>query len=111
MRPPEDLTLNQMVDIGWFSDRAGGPAGKDACLASSQRATLVIDGCDSGAPNVVGADGCRFSDLIDQCADGARNHGSFASCVARVTNDWKARGLISGQQKGAIQSCAAGSGR
>lgn len=111
VRPPEDLTLNQMVDIGWFSDRDGVPDGKDACLASSQRATLVIDGCDSGAPNVVGADGCRFSDLIDQCADGARNHGSFASCVARVTNDWKARGLISGEQKGAIQSCAAGSGR
>jgi hypothetical protein len=29
------------------------------------------------------------------------------SCVSHLTNDWKAAGLISGEEKGAIQRCVA----
>ena len=32
--------------------------------------------------------------------------GQFVSCVAHLTNDWKRAGLITGQEKGRIQSCA-----
>jgi hypothetical protein len=35
------------------------------------------------------------------------NHGQFVSCVSHMTNDLKKAGTITGQQKGAIQSCAA----
>ena len=107
VEPPEDLTLPLMVDIGWFSDADGVPDGRDACLGSDPRATVVIGSCDSGVPNTVFGDGCRISDQIAACLSGATNHGEFVSCVARLTNGHKQAGLITGQQKGAIQSCAA----
>ena len=69
--------------------------------------TVVIDGCDSGVPNTMFPSGFTISDLIAVCAEGASNHGQFVSCVSHVTNDLKKAGTITGQQKGAIQSCAA----
>lgn len=80
---------------------------QDSCLDSIVTASVVIDGCNSGAPNVVEGDGCTFSDTIAQIAAQARNHGQFVSRVAGYANRWKKAGLITGQQKGAIQSCAA----
>ncbi len=52
-------------------------------------------------------DGCTILDLIGFCADDANNHGQFVSCVAHLTNVLKQEGIISRQEKGAIQSCAA----
>ncbi|MEE8154669.1 MAG: hypothetical protein V3T53_06875 [Phycisphaerales bacterium] len=57
--------------------------------------------------NMLFDDGCTMADLIAECADGASNHGGFVSCVAQFTNEWQQQGIISGQEKGAIQSCAA----
>ena len=68
--------------------------------------TVVIDGCDSGVFNAVFPGGGTISDLIVACAEGARNHGKFVSCVSQLTNQLKKVGIITGQQKGAIQSCA-----
>ena len=102
---------SQTVTITVISDSDG-----DGCLDpddphpnSNPDATVIIDGCDSGVPNLfVSEDGCsNMSDLIADCAAGASNHGEFVSCVAALTNAWKNAGLITGQQKGAIQSCAA----
>lgn len=103
-----DLSLQQMTDIGWFSDGDGVPDGMDSCIGSDPSATVVIDGCDSGVANTVFADGCRISDAIEGCADGAGNHGQFVSCVSHYTNDLKNDGTITGAQKGAIQGCASG---
>jgi hypothetical protein len=70
--------------------------------------TVMIAGCDSGVPNIViDAEYCTISDLIANCAASATNHGGFVSCVAALTNQLNKAGLISGRQKGAIQSCAA----
>ncbi len=69
--------------------------------------TVVIGDCDSGVANLLFDDGCTISDLIAECAAGANNHGQFVSCVAQLTNGLKQEGIISGQEKGAIQSCAA----
>jgi hypothetical protein len=102
-----DLTRQEMIDIGWFSDNDGVPDGVDQCIGSSQSPTVVIDSCNSGVPNTVFATGCRISDQINDCAVGAGNHGAFVSCVAHLTDSLKANGTISGSQKGAIQSCAA----
>ena len=52
-------------------------------------------------------DGCTILDLIGFCADDANNHGEFVSCVVQLTNDLEQQGIISGQEKGPIQSCAA----
>jgi hypothetical protein len=103
-----DLTRQEMIDIGWFSDGDGVPDGRDECIGSSASATVVIDGCNSGVPNTTFASGCRITDQINDCAVAATNHGSFVSCVAHLTNDLKKAGVISGSQKGAIQSCAGG---
>ena len=51
--------------------------------------------------------GCTSADLICRSQRGAGNHGGFVSGVAHLTDDWVADGLISGSEKGAIQSAAA----
>ncbi len=68
---------------------------------------MVIDGCDSGTPNLLGGDGCTFSDDIAEAAAGAANHGGFVSQVTRLMNEAKKEGLISGAEQGAAVSCAA----
>jgi hypothetical protein len=81
---------------------------EDECPDSDLSATVVIDGCDSGVPNTVFPSGCTIPDLMaTTCAAGPSNHGQFVSCVSHLTNHLKKAGTITGQQKGAIQSCSA----
>ncbi len=103
-----DLTEEEMIDIGWFSDGDGVPDGRDSCTGSDINANVVIDGCNSGVANTTFANGCRISDEIAKIAAGASNHGQFVSGVSHYLNSLKKAGIISGSQKGAIQSCAAG---
>jgi hypothetical protein len=83
------------------------PDDQDECPDSDLSATVVIDACDSKVPNGLFPSGCTISDLIAECAEGAHNRGRFVSCVSDLTDDLKEAGTIMGQQKGAIQSCAA----
>ena len=89
------------------TDGDGIPYNEDLCLNSDLSETVTIDGCDSGVQNMLLDDGCTISDLISQCADDADNHGEFVSCVSHLTNDLKKDGIISGKEKGKIQSCTA----
>jgi hypothetical protein len=89
------------------ADNDGIPDAEDACPASDVRPTVVINGCDSGVANQVLDDGCTIADLTTNCAEEARNHGMFVRCVAHVSNDLKRAGVISEEQKGALQRCAA----
>ena len=89
------------------TDEDGVPDGEDDCPDSDLRLTVLIDECNAGVSNTVFPNGCTISDLIASCAEGASNHGQFVSCVSHVTNDLKKAGTITGQQKGAIQRCAA----
>ncbi len=79
----------------------------DSCPISDTSQTVEIDDCNSGVDNLVQSDGCTILDDISACASDASNHGKFASCVSKLTNSLKKSGLIAGNQKGAIQSCAA----
>ena len=90
-------------------DDDGVPDVADACVVSDLTPTVVIDGCDSATPNLLGADGCTFSDDIAEAAAVAVNHGGFVRSVTWLMNAAKRAGLISGAQKGAVVSCAAGS--
>lgn len=107
--PPQDLTLPLLRDVGWFpdADLDGVPDNEDQCPDSNLAPTVVIGTCDSGVPNTTSPTGCTISDLVQHCAAGAKNHGGFVSCVANLTNDLKKAGIITGNQKGSIQSCAA----
>ena len=112
-------TMRLAIDAGEFNvnkisvveppdaDADGVPDGVDTCVLSDVTPTVVIDGCDSATPNLLGADGCTFSDDIAEAAAGAVNHGRFVSSVTRLMNAAKGAGLISGAQKGAVVSCAA----
>ena len=79
----------------------------DICLGSNLSPTVVIDNCDSGVANEILSEGCTINDRVAECAELAKNHGNFVSCVSNLTNDLKKKGIISGKEKGAIQSCAA----
>jgi len=68
--------------------------------------TIVIDGCDTGVLDR-NYNGKSITEMILECADNAKNHGQFVSCVAELTNTLKKAGVITGAEKGAIQSCAA----
>jgi hypothetical protein len=103
-----DLARQEMIDIGWFSDGDGVPDGRDECIGSSTDATVTVGNCNSGVTNTTFANGCRITDQINDCAVAATNHGSFVSCVARLTNSLKKAGVITDAGKGAIQSCAGG---
>ncbi|HYG82270.1 MAG TPA: PA domain-containing protein, partial [Pyrinomonadaceae bacterium] len=107
---PQDLTLSLMRDIGWYEDRDLDMISADAdCDDTSDFSpTVVIAGCDTGVPNMVFTDGCTLSDKIQAIGAGASNHGDFVSGVSHLTNALKKAGHITGAQKSAIQSCAAG---
>ena len=106
---PFDLTRELLHDVGWFPDADGDlidDAG-DCDTSSDLRPTIVVGSIDTGVPNFLFTTGCTGSDLIAAIAAAAGNHGGFVSGVAHLTNDWNKADLISGQQKGAIQSAAA----
>jgi hypothetical protein len=104
---PRDLTTQLLTDIGWFSDQDGVPDGVDHCIASDTRQTVMIDGGDTGVTNVVRPDGCTVSDVVSQCAAGAKNHGDYVSCVAQVSDALKSSAFLNVTDHGKIQSCAA----
>ena len=110
--PFEAVSGNQIAFAAQFADGSRGiyvaeVVDEDECPNSDLSATVVIDSCNSGVPNILFPSGCTISDLIGSCAKGARNHGQFVSCVSRLTNDLKKAGTITGRQGGAIQSCTA----
>ncbi len=109
VKEPEDLTLALLRDVGWFPDPdLDGLADNLDCEPNSNFApTVVIDGCDTGVPNLFFTSGCTLSDFIAHIADGSSNHGNFVSGVAHLTNALKQAGFITAAQKSAIQSCAA----
>ncbi|MFO1306155.1 MAG: PA domain-containing protein [Burkholderiales bacterium] len=83
-----DLTPALMQDIGWGIE------------------TLKIGTCDTGVASVL-ATGQMLHANVSACADSAKNHGQFVSCMNGVLNAAKKAGLITGAQHGAITSCAA----
>jgi hypothetical protein len=110
VKAPDDLTWELLHDIGWTfpdADNDGVVDDEDCNPNSDTSATIIIGGIDTGVPNTLFPDGCTMSDLLTRLKEGAANHGDYVSAVANLTNQWKTDGLISGAQKGAIQSAAA----
>ena len=108
VKPPEDLTLNLMRDIGWFPDAdLDGVANDEDCEPNSNMGqTVAINGCDSGVANTLFNNGCSFSDRIAQIAAGAKNHGKFVSGVTQLLNELKKNGTITTAQRNALHKCA-----
>ena len=110
VRPPQDLTLSLLRDIGWFpdADNDGIPDASDQCanslLAPGQ---ILIDGCNTTVENVLFSNGCTIRDYIRNAGVGVKNHGGFVSNIAHLGNALRDAGIITGAQKGTLQSCAA----
>jgi probable HAF family extracellular repeat protein len=88
-------------------DGDGIPDDEDTCPDSDLESTVIMDECDSGVENTLFDDGCTIADLILELAASAENHDEFVSGVANLTNDLQKDGIITGQERGAIQRCAA----
>jgi hypothetical protein len=101
--PPFDMTLPLMRDIGWYVD---------GNLDGTPDPGFTFGRCTTNEPNVMLSNGAMLNDQArtwyrDCAAAAPANHGQFVRCVAAATNDAVKAGLISGAQKGAVQSCAA----
>jgi len=92
---------------GGDADRDGIPDADDLCPASDIRSSVMVGLCDTKVDNSLVENGCTMNDLITQCAENSKNHGKFVSCISHIINEWKKAGLISKQEKGTIQNCAA----
>lgn len=79
----------------------------DFCPASDLSDTVVVGTNDSGVTNHLDASGCTITDEINACRVEGQNHGQFVSCVSDVADSLKGAGVISGKDKGKIQSAAA----
>jgi hypothetical protein len=95
-----------LVILALDQDQDGIVDPQDRCPDSDSRPTLFIQASDTGVENKMLATGCTMADALAASAAQARNHGAFVSGVTNLTNEWKKAGLISGPQRGAIQSCA-----
>lgn len=111
VKAPEDLTFELLRDVGWTfpdADSDGVPNDEDCNPNSDLSPTIIIGGIDTGVANTLFANGCTMADLLAQlAAEHAGDHDAFMEAVAALTNQWVADGLISGREKGAIQSAAA----
>jgi hypothetical protein len=85
----------------------------DACPFTVAEATFSFGNttCNISGLDTVLPSGCSLAESLeaslDACDDNPANHGKFVSCVAKATNMLKKQKVISGAQKGQIQSCAA----
>lgn len=110
VKAPDDLTFELLRDVGWTfpdADSDGVVDDEDCNPNSDTQSTIILGGINTGVPNHLFPNGCTMSDIIAQLAASASNHGDFVSAIAHLTNGWNSEGLISGSQKGAVQSAAA----
>ena len=114
LAPTLSLAINIPSVLGSGAAYAGFTAATGAAYGNHDIVTwatrclnLTIAGCDTGVMDVVLPGGGVLSDGVQACVIAATTHGGFVSCVAALTNTWQKAGIITGRQKGAIQSCAA----
>jgi hypothetical protein len=112
VKPPNDLTLPLLHDVGWFldGDNDGVADASDQCPGSNLApANILIGSCNTTVTNVLFSSGCTIRDLLANAAVGVKNHGGYVSNVAHLGNALVNAGVITGDQQSALQSCAAAS--
>ena len=91
-------------------DNDNVPDSLDQCLSSDLRAKVDVNGLEPGVTsidNTVDENGCSIQDLVNNCADGATNHGQYVSCIAHLANDLRKAGTITKSQSKELKVGAA----
>ena len=99
------VTINVMPS-GGDSDGDGISDNQDNCPNSQATATLVINGCDSGAPNLHLGDGCFLSDEVQTIAASRPPRWRFVSMLRTRINHYRGQGLLTQAEVDAIVQCA-----
>lgn len=86
-------------------DNDGVNDSNDVHPYSNVDATVNFNSCNSGVENQLLSGGTTMMDMIMECAANSSNKGKFRSCVTQLTNDWKAEGLITTEERDSIKSC------
>ncbi|SDU71153.1 Xaa-Pro dipeptidyl-peptidase [Jiangella alkaliphila] len=84
----------------------GGPLALPICAAEDTRATVVIDGVDTGVPNIGLAGTCTVNDHVLDEEDWP-NHGAFVRHTTQLADQLVAAGLIGGRDRGVLVRAAA----
>ncbi len=88
------------------SDGDGIADEADSCPDSAPTPTIVINGCDSGTPNLASPNGCNIADAIADCALGNPPRWAFVYCVAQLVNGKVNAGVLTRSQADAVLACA-----
>ncbi len=86
-------------------DCDGVPNASDQCAASDVTGTVSIDGCNSGAGNAVGPDGCSVNDHIADLAASTSTERQFTRGMRRLLRRLARTGAISRADEVAIRAC------
>jgi hypothetical protein len=57
--------------------------------------------------NILFPDGCTLADLVQACADGAKNHGQFVRCVGDLSRNLQKSGVLTQKDVVKLGRCAA----
>jgi hypothetical protein len=108
VEPPQDLTLKELRDVGWYPDADvdGVEDGSDCEPNSDLSPTVAIDSCNTGVPNTLFVNGCTINDRIDHIADASRNSVQFLLGVTALDLQLIHDKVITPQQAGKILVCA-----
>lgn len=103
----EELNFDSEGDLYALEDNEADAGESNADIIKLILPHVVAFGCDTGIVEWPFEDENTITSMIDECAVDAESHGELVSCVAELTNILKKEGIISGQEKGAIQNCVA----
>jgi len=92
---------------GGDTDGDGIPDGMDACIDSDLSNTVIVGDNDSKVTNTLLDNGCTLTDMIALIQADEEQHGKVVSGVAHFLNQMRDEGVLSGKEKGAIQSATA----
>ena len=106
--PPGTITIFGYREIlSLDSDGDGIPDDQDACPDSIMGETVIIGDCNSGVVNFLFPDGCTLADLVQERADGAKNHGQFVRGVVDLSRNLQKSGVLTQKDAVKLGRCAA----